>query len=256
MNILKLTGGARREPRVCNEHGEYQSLEMPRSDHWSRCPVCYERERAQRERDAAATAVAACGVVGLPRRFAGKTFDDFQVETDAHGHALGFARDYARDFNPDTSPCSIFLGGIGTAKTTLAAAMAAEIVAKGHAVLYIGARALFRRLKDTWSTAATETEGQALAALIKPDLLVIDEIGVQFGSETEQMFLYDVINGRYENCRPTLLISNLKLEGEIEGEKSVRGCLGERSFDRLREGGGQVVPFDWESWRGRAGGGS
>lgn len=26
---------------------------------------------------------------------------------------------------------------------------------------------------------------------------------------------------------------------------------GERVFDRLREDGGEAIPFDWASWRGR-----
>ena len=30
-----------------------------------------------------------------------------------------------------------------------------------------------------------------------------------------------------------------------------RACLDERVFDRLREDGGQVISFDWDSMRGR-----
>ena len=33
----------------------------------------------------------------------------------------------------------------------------------------------------------------------------------------------------------------------------VRDYLGERIFDRMREDGGQVRVFDWESYRGQSG---
>jgi DNA replication protein DnaC len=55
--------------------------------------------------------------------------------------------------------------------------------------------------------------------------------------------MFDVINRRYRDLHPTILLSNLDRDG-------LRAYLGERSFDRLREGG-IVVPFDWESYRGR-----
>lgn len=74
---------------------------------------------------------------------------------------------------------------------------------------------------------------------------MLDEVGVQFGSETEKLMLFDVLNERYEERRSTILLSNLDLNG-------VKGFLGERVFDRIREDGGQYIPFDWESFRGKA----
>ena len=75
------------------------------------------------------------------------------------------------------------------------------------------------------------------------DLLILDEVGVQFGSDTEKLILFDVLNERYEKRRPTLVLSNLSLP-------DVEQYLGERIFDRLREDGGEAVVFDWESHRG------
>ena len=48
-----------------------------------------------------------------------------------------------------------------------------------------------------------------VAGFIRPDLLILDEVGVQFGSETEKMILFEIINGRYEQLKPTIVISNL-----------------------------------------------
>src|SRR5260364_148967 len=56
-------------------------------------------------------------------------------------------------------------------------------------------------------------------------------------------FLFDVLNRRYRDMRPTILLTNL-------GKAGMKAFLGARSFDRLREGG-IWVPFDWESYRGK-----
>ena len=70
-----------------------------------------------------------------------------------------------------------------------------------------------------------------VASFIRPDLLILDEVGVQFGSETEKMILFEIINGRYEQLKPTIVInSNLR--------RALTDYLGERVVDRLREGGG------------------
>jgi DNA replication protein DnaC len=113
-----------------------------------------------------------------------------------------------------------------------------------RAVMFATVMRAIRSVKDTWSKEAEKTETEAIAMLTAPDLLILDEVGVQFGSETEKLILFDVLNERYEKRLPTLLLSNLDLGG-------VRTYLGERVFDRLREDGGEVVIFDWQSHRGR-----
>lgn len=74
------------------------------------------------------------------------------------------------------------------------------------------------------------------------DLLIIDEVGVQFGSESEKIILFEIINERYEQMKPTILISNLS-------EDELSRYVGERIIDRMREGKGAVINFDWESYR-------
>jgi DNA replication protein DnaC len=54
--------------------------------------------------------------------------------------------------------------------------------------------------------------------------------------------MFDVLDGRYREMRPTLIISNLN-------EKGLQDCLGSRVFDRLMEIGSVVVTFNWGSYR-------
>src|SRR5690606_40257370 len=56
---------------------------------------------------------------------------------------------------------------------------------------------------------AERTEAQVMNAMISPDLLVIDEVGATKPTEFEQATLFHVINSRYEQMRPTVVISNL-----------------------------------------------
>ena len=74
------------------------------------------------------------------------------------------------------------------------------------------------------------------------ELLIVDEIGVQFGTEAERAQLFDVIDGRYREERPSLIVSNLSPKGLQE-------CLGGRPYDRLIQNGSACVVFNWESYR-------
>ena len=65
-----------------------------------------------------------------------------------------------------------------------------------------------------------------------------------FQSEAERVHLFDVLDGRYRDRKPTVLISNLDGKGFHE-------CLGSRLFDRLTETGSAVITFEWESHRGK-----
>jgi DNA replication protein DnaC len=113
---------------------------------------------------------------------------------------------------------------------------------RGRTVLFTTVMRALRRVKDTWGRDSRESQSEAIAALGFPDLLILDEVGVQFGSDAEKLLLFDILNERYERRRPTILMSNLPLD-------EVSAYLGERVFDRLREDGGEFISFTWESYR-------
>lgn len=74
------------------------------------------------------------------------------------------------------------------------------------------------------------------------DLLIIDEVGVQFGTPAEITILQEIINARYESILPTILISNLTFE-------QLKESIGERIVDRVTDGGRNCTVFGWESYR-------
>jgi DNA replication protein DnaC len=239
----------------CDKHGMYESRHYLGTV-WSRCPRCAEEEAAERERQQELEArearnrawIDALGYAQIPERFIDRTLATYVATTEGQRRALAFATDYANTFQAarGTGRSALFCGTPGTGKTHLAIGIAMHIMrdAKYSALFTTTLRAI-RRVKDTWNRAhARESESQAIAALVFPDLLILDEVGVQFGSEAEKTILFDILNERYERCKPTLMLSNLPVD-------EVRGYLGDRIFSRLRESGGEYVVFDWEDHRGK-----
>ena len=92
------------------------------------------------------------------------------------------------------------------------------------------------------SFSSDVTESQVIADFAGYDLLIIDEVGVQTGTDAESKALFDVFNERYQNLKPTVLISNLDAEGFVQ-------AVGRRIADRVKEDGGEILSFDWESHR-------
>ena len=241
---------------TCEMHGDYEGFEYKFglkkgqfSD--SGCPVCNKiavekqkdeeklREEFQRQ-NRIKLMFLDCGI---PKRYKGCSFENYYPEKDSK-LALDVAKKYTQLFETrKDSGCSlVFCGMPGTGKTHLACAIANTLVGQGFSVKYTTALKACNTVKETYSRDSVRTENQALKTFQSPHLLVVDEVGMQFGTDTEKMILYQIINARYEDVLPTIMISNLP-------EKELSAYIGERCVDRMREGGGAVVSFDWKSYR-------
>jgi DNA replication protein DnaC len=237
---------------ICKIHGEYGSRNIFRKV-WSGCPTCLAdmkvvEERLKVEEEAKQRKYIWKKKLGescIPSRYEDRTLSSFITKDAGQQCALDFAKHYADHF-VDVRACgrsAIFCGLVGTGKTHLAIGVGLQVMDQGYSVFFITFQRAVRRVKNTFNKKSEESESDVINLLTYPDLLIVDEIGIQYGSDFEHNLLFDIINERYEKRRPTLLISNLT-------PKEVRSTLGERIYDRLREDGGQCVPFSWESHRG------
>lgn len=212
-------------------------------------PIAAEIKRIQSEARARASEARMRGILGraaIPPRFAEHGFDTFIAECEGTKRVLASAKEYAAGF-PEAlrvGRSMLFIGSIGTGKTHLAVGIAHAVIEQGYEALFSGVRSAVRSVMDSYSKDSEISEAQAIQRLVAPDLLILDEVGLQFNSESEKLILFEIMNGRYENMKPTILLSNLEIG-------SVEKYLGQRVMDRLREGGGKAIAFNWESMRGR-----
>jgi DNA replication protein DnaC len=246
---------------ICATHGpyvatvtEYHITDKP-TVITSSCPECVIARNAEREAKAAADAArerrrkvdSLRAASGIPARFVDRAFDGYRATAAGQRIALGVCRAFAESW-PDklASGASLVLtGGPGTGKTHLACAVANAVMESHLSAAAFGTVAtLLRHIKDTYRKDATRSEQDAIDDLVRPDLLIVDEVGVQVGSEHEKLLMFEVLNCRYQECRPTILISNLSAT-------DLEAFLGQRVMDRYRECG-SVLAFDWPSYRGQA----
>jgi DNA replication protein DnaC len=241
-------------PKHCSTHGDYDALEQYLIGQWrgGHCPKCSEERQAEQEerkrtevlRKAEDELRTRFGNALIPLRFHDRTLDSYKAENIGQQRALKVARRYADNFGDRHAQGGglVFCGKPGTGKSHLAAAIANHVIPLGATALWLTVMQAVRSVKETWSRDAEQSESQAIETMLRPDLLILDEVGVQFGSEAERIILFEIINGRYQAVLPTILISNLP-------ESELGAYLGERVLDRMKEGGGAVVAFDWESYR-------
>lgn len=243
-----------RQPVTCEVHGEYMAVNL--RDRLTGCPTCAEEQRLERDKarlDAERRERISdrIGVSGLEGRFKDASFDNFNAVTDHQSKVLETCRRFASTVARDSGMGLWLIGPPGTGKTHLGSAMVRHMIEERDETAGIfSGREIVRSLRATWGKTGPRgwqgkatTEEQLLSDYGRMTLLVIDEIGMNFGSDAEQVQLFDIIDMRYKYRHPTVLMSNLTT-------KEMKGAIGERAYDRLREGA-QVLPCNWESYRGR-----
>lgn len=242
------------ESRQCERHGHYEA----KIAHFAglklggNCPKCQSereaideayRKRTQAE-DERRRIEGLFKRAGIPPRFQNRSFENYVAADEGQKRALRVSQSYADGWKEvcELGTCLIFSGQPGTGKTHLACAIANALLAKGAATLFTTVSDAMRAIKSTYDPSSRTSESEALYAFVEPRLLILDEAGGSKGSEHEMQLMFDIINKRYENKRPTIILTNLD-------PTALRDHLGERVTDRLREGGGKLVTFTWASHR-------
>lgn len=142
----------------------------------------------------------------------------------------------------------LIIGGVGTGKTHLAYAVVNALAKKKTASsgyrYYSEEKVIYRPIKsiiDNIRAAWKDPESAEMDAYCTCPVLIIDEIGVQYGTENERTELYEVFNRRYEDELPIIAISN-------HDKDALLRILGQRIFDRLT-GGAKIFELTGKSFR-------
>ena len=135
----------------------------------------------------------------------------------------------------------MFWGGVGTGKSYLAACIANALIEKLHPVM-------MAPIQDI-AAAMTENYGahrdSILAKVESVDLLILDDIGAERGTDYMIQQEYDIINRRCNTKKPLIVTTNLTPQ-QMKDKSNINRC---RIFDRI-EGMCLAMKVGGESRRG------
>lgn len=224
---------------VCDTHGKYQSYKDLGNGREvcinPSCPTCKTELKAKE----------IIGKAGIQKRFLNCTFDNYEAVSEQQKFVKSRVQSFADNFPKvlEVGSSLILSGSVGTGKTHLACAIANQLALSGYTSCLRTVSELVQSIRDGRNWSNDKTSSQLIDEYTKFDLLIIDEFGVQSGTDNELNILFDVVNARYAEQRPTLALSNLS-------KSDFKQKVGERIFDRLTHKG-VFLPLEWESYRAK-----
>ena len=118
---------------------------------------------------------------------------------------IAYCRSYAEQFSPRATSL-LLTGSTGVGKTHLCLAIAKTVTERGYGVVYGSIQPLLHKIE---SEHFGRSEGDSEESLIHCDLLVLDDLGMEFDTPFYRSCIYNLINARVLEERPTVISTNL-----------------------------------------------
>ena len=144
-------------------------------------------------------------------------------------------------------------GDKGTGKTHLTACMCNELISQFRQCLFTNFFEIATLIQSTWNGNADSSV--VIKRICEVDFLFLDDLGTEMltkGGEDNwlQGQVFDIINKRYNNKKPTIFSSNYSLNELVKD----RGMM-DKTVDRIGEMSTAMIRLSGESYRRKAKGG-
>jgi len=136
----------------------------------------------------------------------------------------------------------LFVGPPGVGKSHLAQAIGYQAIKSGFVVLY---RSVFDVVREFMESEAIAGERSVLSRYLRPDLVIIDDMGLKQLPRKSGEYLFEVIMRRYE-LRSTVMTSNRPIEewGKLIGDVPSATAILDRFLHHA-----EIIPMKGRSYR-------
>lgn len=186
----------------------------------------YEKEEAERKQQEFLMQVSRLKTNGLQD----KSLRDYTFANDkGYNLEIQKAHDYVAHWEEMKAKSLGLLlwGDVGTGKSFFAGCIANALLEKGIPVLMTN----FSRILNTLTGMYSDDRNQFIDSLNKYSLLIIDDLGIERGTEFSLEQVFNVIDSRYRSKKPMIVTTNLTLD-ELKHPVDLAHA---RIYDRILE---------------------
>lgn len=181
------------------------------------------------------------GCSGIKKKHANCSFENYTTPTQEQRWVFREAQELLNNYRKHMSTGFVFSGTPGTGKNHLACAIANALLHGYRTVVVITVAELMSKFREVYSDR-TVSENEVVKFYAGVDLLVLDEVGRSHTTENQRVLLDRIIDLRYQNEKPTGLITNLQ-------QADLVNSIGEAALERVLENDGKWLTFNWASYR-------
>jgi DNA replication protein DnaC len=170
-----------------------------------------------------------------------KSLEDFDWQFNTTIKRSQFYDMATGDFIRKHADC-LLVGPPGTGKSHLVQAVGHQAIRTGFTVLY---RSIFDVVRDFLEDESLLQTDRTMNKYLKPDLLIIDDMGMKQLPKRSGEYLFEIIHRRYE-LRSTMMTSNRPLEdwGKLLGDVPTATAILDRFLHRA-----EIIPVNGRSYR-------